>query len=594
MTQRVSGSQRIVTDLGLSGTGWQAFERTVYRLLAARGYEAVQLAGASGDGGADVIGTLGGKRWLFQVKRWRTPVGPEVVAEVVGACRRYEADVPVIVSLNGFTPSVRAQQVQLIDSGIPLQLWDRRVLLKQAALVPDESLSQRMPERYQLRSYQLQAVNSIMGEFLNGSRSALVVLATGLGKTLVAAEFYRRFGALRPDAQVLVLAHRNELVYQLERAFWPLLPGSVATGVWNGYERPDAELLADLNIVFACVDSVAAAVSSGRSLPAFNLVIVDECHHLGTAAYDVVLSELSAGDGGAFLVGMTATPWRPDGKSLGAWFDFPVVDIDMVRGLREGYLANVDYRMYTDNIDWDALASGLSQTAPVLTPRGINRTLFIDEWDDAVIDRLAEVWQEQASPRAIVFCGTIDHAERMASRINALRFTTAEVIASRTTDGLSVGAATRSRILWDFSDGRIGVLCAVDVLNEGVDVPDVNIVVFQRVTHSRRIFVQQLGRGLRLAPGKDRVIVLDFVSDIRRFAAGLDLQDSLKSSPGDRKPRVRIGNKVSFMRANGEDQQGAQFLREWLGDLRAVEDAGEDIQILRYPPDTALNIIRKR
>ena len=82
----------------------------------------------------------------------------------------------------------------------------------------------------------------------------------------------------------------------------------------------------------------------------------------------------------------------------------------------------------------------------------------------------------------------------------------------------------RNRLLWDFADGRIGILCAMDVLNEGVDVPDVNLVVFQRVTHSRRIFVQQLGRGLRLAEGKDKVIVLDFVSDVRRFAAGLELQ----------------------------------------------------------------------
>ena len=76
----------------------------------------------------------------------------------------------------------------------------------------------------------------------------------------------------------------------------------------------------------------------------------------------------------------------------------------------------------------------------------------------------------------------------------------------------------------------VDVVCAVDIFNEGVDVPDVNIIVFQRVTHSRRIFIQQLGRGLRLAPGKEKVIVLDFVSDIRRFAAGLDLKDKLEAA----------------------------------------------------------------
>lgn len=581
-------TQRIVTDVNLAGTGWQAFERTVQRLLIARGFQSVQLVGASGDGGADVIGTLAGRRWLFQVKRWRTAIGPEIVAQTVSACRRYDAEIPVIVSLNGFESAVRTQQEQLMAAGIPLQLWDRSALRRQADLVPALPLSQREPDRYELRSYQDEAVGRIMSELTRGARSALVVLATGLGKTFVAAEFYRRFIATRPSVQTLVLAHRNELVYQLERSFWPMLPAGTATGVWNGSERPDPDALADLDIVFACVDSVALAVTSGRRLPYFGLVVVDECHHLGTAAYDAVLSELSAGDGGAFLVGMTATPWRPDGAALTQWFDYPVVDLDMVRGLREGYLANVDYRMYTDNIDWDGLAAGLPDGGGALTPRGINKTLFIEEWDDAVAERLAETWRELPSPRAIVFCGTIDHAERMAARINSLGFASAEMIASRTSAGKTLDSATRSRILWDFSDGRTGVLCAVDVLNEGVDVPDVNIVVFQRVTHSRRIFVQQLGRGLRVAPGKEKVVVLDFVSDIRRFAAGLDLQDALSGSATRTDPRVRIGSKVKFMRANGEDPRGERFLREWLGDLAAVQDADEDLQILRYPPSQML------
>jgi len=273
-------TQRIVTDLHLAGTGWQSFERTVQRLLIARGYTSVQLAGASGDGGADVIGTLNGRRWLFQVKRWRTPVGPEVIAQTISACRRYNADIPVVVSLNGFEASVRVQREHLASSGIPLQLWDRRTLMRQAGRIPPTSLSQRLPDHYQLRSYQERAVEQTMGEMANGSRSALVVLATGLGKTFIASEFYRRFHATRPTAQTIVLAHRNELVYQLERSFWPMLPSSVSTGVWNGYERPDADALADLDIVFACVDSVASAVTTGRSLPDFGLVIVDECHHL--------------------------------------------------------------------------------------------------------------------------------------------------------------------------------------------------------------------------------------------------------------------------------------------------------------------------
>lgn len=583
-------SQQIVTDLLLSGTKWQAFERTVMRLLVGLGYQSVQLVGTSGDGGADVVATRDGRRWLFQVKRWKARVGRSVVVETIEACRLYEADIPVIVSRSGFEPSVYEQQRKLSAEGIRLQLWDRQKLFRQASRIPEEALSERQPDRYALRTYQSDAVDRIMAELLANSRSALVVLATGLGKTFVAAEFYRRFAAIRPHGKTLVLAHRNELVYQLERSFWPMLRSSQSTGVWNGLERPDVDVMNNLDIVFACVDSVASALGSRHELPHYDLVIVDECHHLGIKAYNDVLGELSAGSGGTFLVGMTATPWRPDGSDLKAWFDHPVVDIDLVRGLREGYLANVDYRMYTDNINWGSFAS-LGTNLRELSPRGINRTLFIEEWDDAVVERLAEAWQEQANPRAIVFCGTIDHAHRVAARINALAFTRAQAIYSRSVSGQAMGPVTRSRALWDFADGRIGVLAAVDVLNEGVDVPDVNIVVFQRVTHSRRIFVQQLGRGLRLAPGKERVIVLDFVSDVRRFAAGLDLQDSLHRGASLQQPggsRIRLGNSVTFRRANDEDQAGAQFLREWLGDLRAIEEAGEDAHVLRYPPQDSL------
>jgi ERCC4-related helicase len=144
----------------------------------------------------------------------------------------------------------------------------------------------------------------------------------------------------------------------------------------------------------------------------------------------------------------------------------------------------------------------------------------------------------------------------------------------------------RNRVLSDFHDGTINVVCAVDIFNEGVDVPDVNIIVFQRVTHSRRIFIQQLGRGLRLAPGKEKVIVLDFVSDIRRFAAGLDLKDKLEAAGDGRSGavRVQLPHKVAFRRVGEEDPKTESFLRQWLEDVAAVESAGEDTSVLKFPP----------
>jgi superfamily II DNA or RNA helicase len=329
---------------------------------------------------------------------------------------------------------------------------------------------------------------------------------------------------------------------------------------------------------------MASAASRGIELPDFDVVVVDEAHHLESPTYDDLLTSLGVGTSdGPYLLGLTATPWRPGGSVLGKWFDGPTVSIDLVAGLRSGFLANVDYRMFTDNVDWGALSKLRGDR---FSPRSINRTLFIDEWDDAVVERIRESWQEVDKPRAIVFCGTVSHADRVTERINSLGFTSAAAIYSRGSNGLAMGPIERNRRLWNFADGKLGVLCAVDVLNEGIDVPDVNMLVFQRVTHSRRIFVQQLGRGLRLAPGKKSTLVLDFVSDVRRFAAGLDLQRALDREgprPGG-EIRVKLRSRVEFRRANEYDSDAEAFLREWLGDLQAVEDAGEDVSILRYPP----------
>jgi superfamily II DNA or RNA helicase len=301
--------------------------------------------------------------------------------------------------------------------------------------------------------------------------------------------------------------------------------------------------------------------------------------------YQTVLRELRAGQaGGRFLIGLTATPWRPDDADLQEYFGEPLVCVDLVAGLRKGFLTNVDYRMFTDNINWEALGELKGRR---FSPRAINRTLFINQWDDAVVYALQAAWKEQKKPRAIVFCGTIDHALTMRDKINGLGFCSAAAVYSRPVAGRAMAPYERNRILSDFHDGTVDVVCAVDIFNEGVDVPDVNIIVFQRVTHSRRIFIQQLGRGLRLAPGKEKVIVLDFVSDIRRFAAGLDLKDKLEAAGDGARSgpvRVHLPNKVAFRRVGEEDPKTESFLRQWLEDVAAVEAAGEDVSVLKFPP----------
>ena len=557
---------------------WQAFERNLCRLLTYEGYDNVRLVGQTGDHGADVTGNKAGKKWLFQAKHWKKPVGLDVAQETINAVYEYKADIPVIVSSNGFDAAVKSYQSTLLARKIPLQLWDSNTLVSRTKRLPDKTYNTKEP-----RDYQSPAIDEIVNAYFAGDGNrALVVMATGLGKTFVAAESVRRIRANNP-CKVLVCAHTNDLVYQLEKAFWPFLKPSEKTLIWNSYERPTAEMLDGADMTFACVDSVSGWIEAGKELPDYGILLVDECHHVGSSMYDRVFEALRAGkQGGSFVLGLTATPWRPDETDLTQYFGEPRVTIDMVTGLNKGFLANVDYRMYTDNINWDALQNVQGHS---FSPKQINRTLFINQWDDSVVYTLRDAWSEQPNPRAIVFCGTIEHALIMRDKINTLGFCKAEAIYSGNAGNEyePLSQYKRNRILSDFSDGTVNVVCVVDIFNEGIDVPDVNILVFQRVTHSRRIFIQQLGRGLRISEGKDKVIVLDFVSDIRRFAAGIALKDAV--TPHDTQPvRIDIPNKVTFMKVGGEDPESESFLRQWLDDVAAIEDSDEDASVLRFPP----------
>lgn len=577
----------------LGRSSWQGLERAVARYLLAAGWQTVRVVGQTGDGGADVVGTINGVRWLVQVKNYRVAVGASVVEETESAAARYKAEVAVVVSAGGFTDSARDARALRFNEGRKIHLWDLSELDRRGRALGSEAPFERVRDRYQLKDYQETAVQGIISAWQEdpGGR-ALVVLATGLGKTFVAAAAVRRLVDLSAGSRVLVLAHTNDLVRQLERAFWPFLRKDEATLVANGEERFDWADMERYQFVFGSRDTFSNRSQQAGGLPPFDYVVVDECHHLKTASYDRVLDSLNVGsDDGPFLIGMTATDWRPDGGSLDSVLGEPVVRIGLIDALKRDFLSNVDYRMFLDNIDWDVFTERHS-AAGNLTPKSINKRVFIKEWDEEVCSTVRQAWDEIQNlgmvPRGIVFCSTIEHAERMAAELNSMQFTVASAFHA------SLGSVIeRNRRLWDFSDGRIGILCAVDLLNEGVDVPDVNLVVFQRVTHSRRIFIQQLGRGLRLAVGKQKVIVLDFVSDIRRLAEGFEIRSGVSGSNAPDPERVvAVGNAVTeghsfrFISQGHEDLDGASFLESWLGDIEGLSGAGDNeaIQRLSFPP----------
>jgi superfamily II DNA or RNA helicase len=234
-----------------------------------------------------------------------------------------------------------------------------------------------------------------------------------------------------------------------------------------------------------------------------------------------------------------------------------------------GFLAEVDYRLFVDELNWNAVAEASRQG---LSIKELNRRLFLPQRDEAVVDHLRGAWQDTLNPRAIVYCRTINHAEEVAQLLREAGWRRASCINTRQS------RRDRDLLMSEFRDGRVPILTAVDIFNEGVDVPDVNILCFMRVTHSRRIFIQQLGRGLRLAPGKDRVQILDFVSDVRRVAATLDLQRALDRLTEEEIERVKLPQPV----VKFSEPKIGSLLQEWIEDAAALEDADEEVR-LQFP-----------
>jgi superfamily II DNA or RNA helicase len=543
-------SARLVTG------GPHAFRRAIERLLLYLGFEDVRDIDGPGDEGGDILGRWRGLRWVFQCK-WTIgeTISEDAVREVDSAKSFYRADRAVVATNARPGRGAINRRNSLLSVGVRVDFWDGAALRKFAAdVVPEHA-----PARIVPRDYQREAITAATDALAQGGR-AFVILATGLGKTVVAGEIICDYLADTSDGSVLVVAHLKELVQQLERATWRHLPSSVPTAILTGDEKPSSFT----GVVCATVESALTAVKAGwRPL----LVVVDEAHHVGEGSmFERLLAELPD----VPRLGMTATPWRGDKYDVAHVFGPAVFKMGIAEGMAAGYLSEVDYRLFLDQIDWGVVRETSDYG---LTLGDLNQRLFLPQRDEAVIDAIRGAWSKTRGPRAVVFCRTIAHAEEFAQLLREAGWRRSECLHS--------GHSRRERniLMSEFRDGRVPIITAVDILNEGVDVPDVNIICFLRVTHSRRIFVQQLGRGLRLRPGKVGVTVLDFVSDLRRIKATLDLKRALSEVPEEEIERLHLrGTSIEFT-----NPQIGTFLEEWLKDAASLEDADEEVR-LQFPP----------
>ncbi|MEQ9336485.1 MAG: DUF3427 domain-containing protein [Miltoncostaeaceae bacterium] len=332
---------------------------------------------------------------------------------------------------------------------------------------------------------------------VHGRPHSLVVMATGTGKTIVSGLDYRRLRDAGTVGRLLFVAHREEILRQSLSTFRQIVGDPGFGELMVGGERP-----ARGEHVFASIQSLARLDLERALAPDhFDMVIVDEFHHAGpeTRTYARLLEHLRP----RILLGLTATPERMDGGDVTRWFGGRIaVEMRLWEALEQGLVCPFHYFGVDDGTDLRGLRfrRGTGYDVDQLTNVFTGDDLRVRRILDEVRERVADV----AAMRAVGFCVSIDHAEFMARRFIDGGIAAA-AITSRT------GPEERARLLQALRARTVNILFTVDLLNEGLDIPDIDTVLFLRPTESATIFLQQLGRGLRRTPDKPCLTVLDFI-----------------------------------------------------------------------------------
>ena len=327
----------------------------------------------------------------------------------------------------------------------------------------------------------------------------LVVAPTGTGKTLIAAFDYARQPYTGQRPRLLFLAHREELLRQARDRFRHVLRDESFGDLLGGGEEP-----VGYDHLFATIQSFRSrGLLESQGPSHWEYAVLDEAHHVPADSYRDLVTSLSP----RILLGLTATPERMDGESILPWFDNRIADeMRLWHAIERQYLVPFDYYGVHDGTDLSDLSWSRGAYAIADLER---RYLGNTRRADLVIGQFCEFYGDRNQARALGFCVSIAHAQFMAESFLRAGIP-AMAITSDSTDNERSQAANRLR------NRELNVLFTVDLFNEGVDIPEVDCVLFLRPTESATVFLQQLGRGLRLDTGKTTCLVLDFIGNQRR------------------------------------------------------------------------------
>lgn len=346
--------------------------------------------------------------------------------------------------------------------------------------------------------YQDEILEKLQSERIVHNRyKNLVVAATGTGKTVISAFDYRNFKNNNPRARLLFVAHRKEILEQAQNTFQHILKNANFGELWVDGQEPS-----NYEFVFASVQTLANQISKLALSPGFyDFIIIDEVHHIAASSYRPILAQFEP----QVLLGLTATPERGDGEDILKDFCGVIAaEIRLPEALNRKLLSPFQYFALSDTVDLSKLSwkNGRYEINEL--------TKLYTESDRRVGDILAncdKYLTDVHDVRALGFCVSMEHARYMAEKFN-MEGLKADYLTSE-------NSANRETIRERLRNKEINYLFVRDIFNEGVDIPEIDTVLFLRPTESLTIFLQQLGRGLRLANNKDCLTVLDFVGNAR-------------------------------------------------------------------------------
>ena len=356
--------------------------------------------------------------------------------------------------------------------------------------------------KYSILPHQKQILDRLKVVRDGGVKRNLIVAATGTGKTVISAFDYKLFSEANPyHNRILFVAHRQEILVQSRNTYRSVLCNANFGEIWVGQYKPTNgidHLFVSVQTFNSKFDEVFSMLPSDY----YDYIVVDEAHHLVADSYRKILSHFSP----KLLIGLTATPERMDGESLLPDFDNQIsAEIRLPVALDEGLLTPFQYLCISDNTDLtdDELMQGSKYVATKLTEKLCN-----EERVGLIVDRLKYYLPDEHKCRALGFCATQEHARFMSESFRAYGLKADYLTAAKNEE--------RDVLNRKLAKGEINYLFVVDIFNEGVDIPEVDTVLFLRPTESLTIFLQQLGRGLRLAPGKQLLTVFDFVAQLNK------------------------------------------------------------------------------